>query len=135
MFISAHRAMHRRQMIESPSGLVPVMQMPDLTRLGRFTGPPIVTLGDTQVFSGLPVQTSAGSTSSGFSFSPWLLGAGVVLLVGALWWRSRSAGAGGGILAAVKPRRRRTKKIPVLQAALYTIGAGAGAYYLGKHLQ
>lgn len=130
MFISAGSAMRRRRMIESPSCAIEVMQQPDLGRLGRFTGPPIVTLGDVLV-GGLPITTPA--PASGFSISPWLLSAGVLLLVGALWYRSRVSGTGG--LMPMAPRRRRaTKKIPVLNAVLYAAGTGLGGYLLGKTL-
>jgi hypothetical protein len=46
MYIQAQNAMKRREMIANPSCAVQTMQQPDLGRLGRFVGPPIVTLGD-----------------------------------------------------------------------------------------
>lgn len=119
-------------MIESPSCAIAVMQQPDLGRLGRMTGPPMLTLGaTTTLINGLPVDLSSlapSSSSSGpFGMSWWTIGLiGAVLLGGALWYRSRS----GGMVAPV--RRRRTKRIPALTAALYAVGAGAGGYLLGK---
>lgn len=137
MFVTAQSAMRTRRMIESPSCAVRVMQMPDLGRLGRLTGPPVVTLGQaTTLVNGLPVDlssiTGSSSSSGPFGMSWWTIGLiGAVLLGGALWFRNRGGGA-GGMLAPV--RRRRTKKISAVRAALYAAGAGAGGYLLGKSL-
>ena len=82
MYISAQRAMLRREMIESPSCAVHTMQQPDLGRLGRMIGPPIVTLGDvtpTQILSNV---SDVGGASSLVS-SPLLIG-GIALLFLAL---------------------------------------------------
>lgn len=140
MFIRAETAMRKRRMIESPSCAVEVMQQPDLGRLGRFIGPPSVTLGDlgqgiVQV-GGLPVTTSPAVSTLGLFGMSWTTIAliGAALLGGVLWYRSRSGGTAGFILPAAKPRRRRTKRIPALTAALYAAGAGAGGYLLGKSL-
>lgn len=128
-FVSASSAMRKRRMLESPSCAVEVMQQPDLGRLGRFTGGPSVTLGDIV----LPMTSTPAPVSSGFSVSPWLFGAGLALLLGALWYRSRMGGGGVSILPPV--RRRRSKKVPMLNAVLYAAGAGAGGYLLGKSLK
>jgi hypothetical protein len=131
MFVSTATAMRKRRMLESPSCAVEVMQQPDLGRLGRFTGGPGVTLGDIV----LPVSSSPAPSSSGFSISPWLLAGGVALLLGALWYRSRMGSGAGFILPAAPVRRRRSKRIPMLNAVLYAAGAGAGGYLLGKSLK
>jgi hypothetical protein len=133
-YIGAQAAMHRRRMIESPSCAAMIMQQPDLGRLGRLTGPPSVTLGslaDVVQVGGLPVSMPTASSFSLGSLSPWLLGAGLLLL-GFAWYRSRSSGGVGGLMP--KPRRRRTKRIPMLTAVLYAAGAGAGGYVIGKYL-
>lgn len=131
MYVNSNLAMQRRRRIEAPTCAVRVMQQPDLGALGRLIGPSSVTLGDVVNVGGLPVQTSANPSGSGFSFSPYLIGA-VLLLGGLLWYRSRlSAGSG---LAPARPRRRRTKRIPAWTAALYAAGAGAGGYLVGKYV-
>lgn len=140
MFISANTAMRKRRMIESPSCAVDVMQQPDLGRLGRFIGPPSVTLGGLGQgivdVGGLPVTTSSTASSSGPFGMSWTMLAliGAALLGGVLWYRSRAGAGAGFILPAAKPRRRRTRRIPALTAALYAAGAGAGGYLLGKSL-
>src|SRR5437899_2060121 len=105
MYVSTQAAMHKRRMLESPSCAIATMQHSDLANMGRLTGPPIVTLGDVTTVAGLPVSLPAASAS--IFTSPYFF-AGAALLLGLLWYRSRST---GGILSGVAPRRRRTKRI------------------------
>lgn len=125
MYIGAQTAMRRRRRIENPEGGVLVMQQPDLGKLGRFVGPSNLTLGTlgTVVDMNAPDSASTPAVSS-FSFTPWILGGGLLLL-GFLWYRSRSGGGGGHLL----PRGLPGKFKSVLQLA----GASAGGYVLGKY--
>lgn len=138
MFISAQSAMRKRRMIESPSCAVAVMQQPDLGRLGRLTGPPIVSLGDV-VVGGLPVTGSTAapvvSTSGLFGMSWTTIGIlGALLLGGVMWYRSRSGGAGGMLLPTAAPRRRRRSfKLPKVALTTAALLAGGG-YVAGKYL-
>jgi len=71
-----------------------------------------------------------GNTLTGSATSPFLyVGAGLLLWY--LWNRGSDAVASIG---SPKPRRRRrTRRIPALTAAVYAAGAGAGGYLLGKY--
>lgn len=128
MYVGAERAMRHRRRLEDPEGGISIMQQPDLGRLGRFVGPHSLTLGDIGTIvdpsTGLPPAPAVASTSS-FSLSPWMIGGGLLLL-GFLWYRSRSGGGGGHIL----PRGIGKK----FTNAIYIGGAVTGGYLLGKYL-
>ena len=125
MYVSAESAMKRRRTIESPSCALRVMQQPDLGRLGRLVGPPIVTLGDIVDTSGA-TATPALTTSGLFGMSWTTIGLLGVALLGGVFLYTRLRGGG-----SPAPRRRRRFKLP--QVALPTVALIAGgAYYYGK---
>jgi len=124
MYVSANRAMRQRERIEDPSGEVPTMQMPGLSRLGRLTGPPLVTMGSLGDDS---TGASTAVTTSGLFGMSWttigLLGG--VLLGGVLLYKHFAGGGGAA------PRRRKKFKLP--QVGLPTVLLmGALAYFYAK---
>lgn len=123
MYVEAERAMNHRRNVESPSWPAIVMQHPDLTRMGRLTGGPRVTLGALG-------QSDSVLTTSGVFGIPWMDIAliGGVLIGGALLLKY--VRGGGGADAAPRRRRRRFKlpKIGLPTVALL----GALAYFYAK---
>lgn len=124
MYVSAQRAMNRREMLQNPSGqtATAVMQQPGLARLGRLTGPPLLTMGD--------ASTDSVLTTSGIFGIPWtsIMLIGGVLIGGALLLK-HIRGGGGGMSPA--PRRRRSFKLP--KVSLPTVAMlGALAYFYAK---
>lgn len=123
MYVGAERAMRHRRRLEDPEGGISIMQQPDLGRLGRFVGPRSLTLGE--IGTVVDMNPPAPASTSSFSFTPWILGGGLLLL-GFLWYRSRSGGGGGSII----PRGVGKK----FTNAIYLGGAVTGGYLLGRYL-
>jgi hypothetical protein len=126
MYVSDRRAMRHRERIEDPTGTIPIVQQPYLGRLGRLTGPPIVTmgrLGDDSDSS----SSDASLTTSGIFGIPWTtIGlVGAVLLGGVLLYKRFS---GGG-----SAPKRRSRKFKLPQVSLPTVAMlGAVAYFYAK---
>jgi hypothetical protein len=133
MYVNAQGAMSRRSAFVNPTGAIAVMQHPGLTRLGRLTGSPLVTMGQVAPDPSLDpsLSSSAVSTSGLFGMS-WtsILLIGGVLLGGA--FLLKRFGGGGGIGGAPAPRRRRSSfKLP--KVSLPTVAMlGALAYFYAK---
>jgi hypothetical protein len=123
MYETANMAMRHRRRLESPTCAVPIMQQPDLGRMGRLTGPPNVTLGRL----GDSTDDSALTTSGIFGI-PWtdiaLLGA--ALLGGTLLYKHFTGGGGSA-------PRRRSRKMHLPKISLPTVALlGAVAYFYAK---
>lgn len=88
------------------------------------------TLGDitpAQLAPNLP--SGLATFASGITSSPWLyVGAGLLA-----WYLYTRIQARPTTITGQPRRRRRTKKITPVTAALYAAGAGAGGYMLGKY--
>lgn len=121
MYIGAQAAMQRREYLESPSCAVRTMQQPDLGRLGRLVGPPIVTLGDvtpTQILSNVTDVTGASSLVS----SPLLIGGIALLFIALIAYTAK--GTGRQIRSARLKRAKRRARISALQSELELARAG-----------
>lgn len=122
--------MNRREWLENPTGQpqLAVMQQPDLGRLGRLTGPPLVTMGDAT-----DSTSDAMLTTSGLFGIPWtsILMIGGALIGGALLLKHVRGGGAG----SPAPRRRRSFKLPKVSlptVAMLCALAGALAYFYAK---
>lgn len=76
-----------------------------------------------------PTDLTSVVSGSGLSTSPFVYIGGALLLWFAIS-KLRGAAASAGI---VKPRRRRTRRVPAFTTALYAAGAAAGGYLVGKY--
>jgi len=115
MYVGAQSAMVRRQYLEAPTCAVRVMQQPDLGRLGRFTGPSIVTLGDVTPTSILSNVTDVGGASS-LASTPLLLGGLAVLALALILFTGKKTGK--SIRSARLKRAKRRARIKALESEL-----------------
>lgn len=129
MYVSAQGAMSRRSGLASPTGAIQVMQHPGLSRIGRLTGPPLVTMG--QVAADPSLSTVPAVSTSGLFGMSWtsIILIGGVLLGGALLLKR--LGGGGGSSGAPVRRRRSSFKLP--KVSLPTVAMlGALVYFYTK---
>jgi hypothetical protein len=130
MYVDAEQAMDYRRQLESGPGGPGVMLQPDLTRIGRLTGGPQVTLGELG-------QSDSFLTTEGIFGLPWMDVAliGGVLIGGAFLLKHLGSGGGGGGLlgGSPAPRRRRRSLFKLPKISLPTVALlGAVAYFYAK---
>jgi len=111
-----------------------VMQQPDLGRMGRLTGPPLVTMGDLQQ---LDYSSGTAVSTEGLFGLSWTSVAmiGGVLIGGAFLLKHLGQGGGslfGGGGAAPSPRRRRSRGFHLPKVSLTTVALLGAAAYLGS---
>lgn len=127
MYVDAEQAMDYRRRLESAPGGPGVMLQPDLTRIGRLTGGPRVTLGELG-------QSDSFLTTQGIFGLPWMDVAliGGVLIGGAFLLKHLGSGGGGLLGGSPAPRRRRRSfKLPKISLPTVAL-LGAVAYFYAK---
>jgi hypothetical protein len=122
--------MSRRSALANPTGAIQVTQHPGLSKMGRLTGSPLVTMGTVVPDPSLsPVPAISTSGLFGMSWTSIAL-IGGVLLGGA--FLLKRLGGGGGIGGAPAPRRRRSSfRLPKVSLPTVAI-IGALAYFYAK---